>query len=211
MAASALQWSMRRAFRWAVIAVVVGVIALYHIAAHHGAADTDHVAGAGASLETGHDAEPAAGVQNLDLSGLVDIDRLVAQDRRTYARSEPKDHRVGCRSSDDGGAILRRFSAHATTELLAVLTALRLLAAAVALFLSRRSHRVHGSHPAWQRCARRGRAPPLRAPSVPSPPLLAASPRRLEDSRPRAGNTRGDAWPAITPYATVLGPFKRQG
>ena len=165
MAASALQRSMRRALRWAVIAVVVGVIALYHIAAHHGAADTDHVAGAGASLETGHDAEPAAGVENLTSpawwtsTGSLSGDQLrgvgadvTALGAVLWTMAEP--------SSGD--------SQHTQQLSSAVLTALLLLAAAVALFLSRRSHRVHGSHPAWQRCARRGRAPPLRAPSVPS-------------------------------------------
>src|SRR4051794_38560554 len=150
MATSALRRSARLVLRLAVIALVVGVVALYHLAAHHGAADADHPAAPGAPAEAGHDAEPAAGVVD-DLAlhdGVVALGAVAATTATPPATGGDPEHPQQPSS--------------------AMLSALVLLAAATAVLLGRRPHRVHPARPARRRCTRRGRAPPPDGSSAPT-------------------------------------------
>jgi hypothetical protein len=150
MAASAVRRSARLVLRLAVIALVVGVVALYHLAAHHGAADPDHPASPGVTTEAGHDAEPAAGVVD-DLALHDDVAVLGAVAATTAA------------APATGGD-----PEHPQQLSSAMLTALVLLAAATAVLLGGRPHRVHRARPARRRCTQRGRAPPPGGSSTPA-------------------------------------------
>lgn len=53
----------RPLLRALVVGLILGVLTLHHLAAHHGAADSEHHAGSEAAAT--HDAEPAAGVDGI--------------------------------------------------------------------------------------------------------------------------------------------------